>query len=401
MSATPSRLATILTLILIATTCRAVSQDEKTTLGGYGNAVYTRQMESGDASVDLERVVLFIGHTFSRKVSLVSELEMEDAKVTGGEGGGEIAFEQAYIQFTLDAAHRVVAGLFLPRIGILNENHLPASFNGNERTQVETYIIPSTWRELGAGFYGENDVLPVEYSIALVNGLDASAFAHGSVIREGRFEGRNASAEALALTASIAKSSGNARIQVSGYYGGAAGLPPAEVDTLPIHGGAFGTPVALAEADAQITAGRFSLRLLGTLVSIPDAGSINDAFHNNTPRSARGGYFEAAYNLIFPSDAPDANVETANTGNAYAATAKGATAFIRYERLDMNASLPANGVRDGTLDQHHLVAGASYSPLRDIVIKADVRFQWTGAPPGGSGGEQETTFLTLGIGFEY
>ena len=367
----------------------ARSQDEKTTIGGYGNAVYTRQVQTGDAAVDLERLVLFVGHTFSPKISFVSELEMEDAKVTGGEPGGEIAFEQAYVQFALDAGHRIVAGLFLPRIGILNENHLPTSFNGNERTQVETYIIPSTWRELGVGFYGGNDIFPFEYSLALVNGLNSSAFEHGSVIREGRFEGRTASAAALALTGSVAKSVGGARFQVSGYYGGAAGLPPGEADTLSIRGGAFGTPVALGEADAQITAGRLSLRLLGTMVAIPDAGSINGAFHNNTPQSAYGAYAEAAWDVL-----------TRDRGPAGAA----ATAFIRFERLNMNAKVAPGGVADGSLDQRHLVAGLSYSPVQDIVLKTDVRFQWTGSAPaatGTPGGNGEITYFTLGIGFAY
>jgi len=380
----------VITLLAIPIFSSSVlSQEAKTTIGGYGNAVYSREIQSGDAGIDLERVVLFIGHTFSPGIALVSELEMEDAKVTGGEPGGEIAFEQAYIQFSLNAGHRIVAGLFLPRIGILNENHLPTSFNGNERTQVETFIIPSTWRELGVGFYGENDIFPFEYSIALVNGLNASGFEHGSAIREGRFEGRTASAVALALTGSIAKSVGSARIQVSGYYGGSAGLPPAETDSLRLQGGAFGTPVALGEADAQFSAGRFAFRILGTLVSIPDAGRINDAFGNNTPRSAYGAYAEAACR-VFPGTEDAA-------GGAL-------NAFLRYERLNLNASLPSNGIQDGSLDQHHLIAGLCYFPIQDIVIKGDVRFQWTGAAPGSAtstGGEQKSTFVTLGIGFAY
>jgi len=380
----------VITLLAIPIFSSSVlSQEAKTTIGGYGNAVYSREIQSGDAGIDLERVVLFIGHTFSPGIALVSELEMEDAKVTGGEPGGEIAFEQAYIQFSLNAGHRIVAGLFLPRIGILNENHLPTSFNGNERTQVETFIIPSTWRELGVGFYGENDIFPFEYSIALVNGLNASGFEHGSAIREGRFEGRTASAVALALTGSIAKSVGSARIQVSGYYGGSAGLPPAETDSLRLQGGAFGTPVALGEADAQFSAGRFAFRILGTLVSIPDAGRINDAFGNNTPRSAYGAYAEAACR-VFPGTEDAA-------GGAL-------NAFLRYERLNLNASLPSNGIQDGSLDQHHLIAGLCYFPILDIVIKGDVRFQWTGAAPGSAtstGGEQKSTFVTLGIGFAY
>ena len=78
-----------------------------TSIGGYGNAVYTNDFNAKQATIDLERVVLFVGHSFG-SISYFSELEMEDAKVSGDElGGGEIAFEQAYLKFNLDQSHYI------------------------------------------------------------------------------------------------------------------------------------------------------------------------------------------------------------------------------------------------------------------------------------------------------
>ncbi|HUI63622.1 MAG TPA: hypothetical protein VL126_02180 [Bacteroidota bacterium] len=370
----------------------AQTSDEKTTLGGYGSAMYQRDFNLKNATVDLERVVLFIGHDFSRTVSLVSELEMEDAKVSGGEPGGEIAFEQAYVKFALNADHAIVAGLFLPRIGILNENHLPTSFNGNERTQVETYILPSTWRELGVGIYGGNDLLPLNWSFALVNGLNAAGFTHGSLIREGRFEGRNASANNLALTGALQYYLDQFRAQVSGYYGGTVGLPAAQAESLKLSPGPFGTPVIIGEADASYAISGFSFRLLGTIVSIPDAEQINQAYSNNTPRSAYGFYAEGAYDIFW-----DRNE----------AREKQLVVFLRLEKLNMNSSVPANGISDGTLRQVHLIGGLGYFPLSSVVIKADLRFVTTGSPaemmlPAGFPPSQTTnTFLNVGIGFSF
>ena len=139
----------------------SILQNNSTVIGGYGNAFYRQDFNKKTSIADLERVVLFVGHNFG-DISFFSELEMEDAKVTGGEDGGEIAFEQAYLKFNLDPNHYITVGLFLPRIGILNVDHLPNSFNGNERTQVETFITPSTWRELGIGFYGSLNHLSLE-----------------------------------------------------------------------------------------------------------------------------------------------------------------------------------------------------------------------------------------------
>jgi hypothetical protein len=370
------------------------SNGNTTTIGGYGDAVYQRNFNQGTASADLERVVVFIGHNFG-DVSFFSELEMEDAKVEGGTDGGEIAFEQAYLKFNLDQDHYITAGLFLPRIGILNENHLPTQFNGNERTQVETYIIPSTWRELGIGFYGNAESLPLSYNFALVNGLNGAAFEHGSGIMEGRSEGRNASANNLAMTGAIQLYSGNVKMQVSGYYGGSVGLGPRQADSLHLQSGTFGTPVGLGEADAVYDANGLTVKLLGTYISIPKAADINRAYANNTPESEYGAYAEVGYDLFTLFHF---------TGN------RQLIAFARFETLDMNATIPSNGIEDESLKQHHIITGLTYFPISNVVIKADVRFAHTGnqnpalilnpnpaAPPY----KNNNTFLNLGIGYSF
>ena len=131
----------------------AGSGSQKAVISGYGSAFYQRNFNEHLSTMTLERAVLFVGHQFSSKISLFTELELENAKVEGGVSNeAEIAMEQAYLKFNLDARKYIVAGLFVPRIGILNENHMPVNFNGVERPIEETMIIPATWRELGIGF---------------------------------------------------------------------------------------------------------------------------------------------------------------------------------------------------------------------------------------------------------
>ncbi|MGZ3871602.1 MAG: hypothetical protein ACXVJD_01725 [Mucilaginibacter sp.] len=335
-----------------------------TTIGGYGNAFYQRNNNLGTSKLNLERFVLFTGHKFNDKISVFSELEVEDAKVTGGESGGEVAIEQAYLKFNLSANQYIVAGLFLPRIGILNENHLPNTFNGNERNYVETFILPSTWRELGVGLYGNLNSLPLNYSVGLVNGLSSDMFDHGTGIRDGRFEGRNASGNNLAVTASLQYYQGDFKAQVSGYYGGTVGVSKRKADSLGLNSGIFGTSVAIGEADVQYAHGGFSLRALGAIVSIPDAAKINSAYANNTPKTEYGAYLELAYDLLY-------NIQKAHEQQFIV--------FVRDEKFDINASLPSNGITDGTLDQNHVVAGFTFLPMRNVAIKADVRIIHTGA----------------------
>lgn len=336
---------------------------QTTSIGGYGNAFYQHNSYLQSSKVNLERAVLFVGHKFTDKISVFTELEVEDAKVTGGESGGEVSFEQAYLKFNLNADQYLVAGLFVPRIGILNENHLPNTFNGNERNYVETLIIPATWRELGVGFYGNLNSLPLSYSVGVVNGLDAGAFTHGTGLENGKFEGRNASANSLAITASLQYYFNNLKMQISGYCGGAAAVTKRKADSLGLNSGLFGTPVALGEADVQYAAHGFQLRALGTYVSIPDADRINAAYANNTAKSEYGAYLELGYDILYPF---------------HSKHDKQLVLFVRDERFDLNASLPENGVTDGTLNQNHVVAGFTYLPIRNVAIKADVRFIHTG-----------------------
>ncbi len=334
-----------------------------TTIGGYGDAFYQRNNSLGTSKIDLERFVLFTGHKFNDQISFFSELEVEDAKVTGGQSGGEVSIEQAYLKFNLNANQYIVAGLFLPRIGILNENHLPNTFNGNERNYVEQFILPSTWRELGIGLYGNLNNLPINYSVGLINGLNSNDFVHGTGLIDGKAEGRNASANNLAVTAALQLNLPNFRAQVSGYYGGTVGESKRKADSLGLNSGIFGTPVAIGEGDIMYSKGGFSTRALATIVSIPDAANINAAFANNTPKTMYGAYLELAYDLLYLNKK---------------AHEQQFIVFVRDERLDMNYKIPANGITDGTLDQNHIVAGFSYLPIKNVAIKADVRFIHTG-----------------------
>ncbi|MBS1495964.1 MAG: hypothetical protein JSU03_11065 [Bacteroidetes bacterium] len=334
----------------------------KTVISGYGSAFYQKNINAKTAAMKLERVVLFVGHQFNSKISFFSEMEIENAKVSGG-GSGEIAMEQAYLKFNLNPRQYITAGLFLPRIGLLNENHLPANFNGVERPIVETILIPSTWRELGVGFYGRSKKIPLNYNIALLNGLSSANFVHGTGIREGRFEGSDASANNLALTAALQYYYKDFVFQVSGYAGGTNTLSKRASDSLNLSSGVFSIPLYLGEADVQWQKNGVAAKLLGTFISMPDANQVNSAYANNVSNTMYGGYAELAYNLLEKckkSKGQQLNI------------------FSRYEMLDLNASIPGNAVYDGTEKQQHLIAGLSYLPIHNVVIKADVRLVHTG-----------------------
>jgi len=371
----------------------------RTVISGYGSAFYQRDMNEKMARATLERVVLFVGHQFNSKIAFFSEMELENAKVQPNavDNGfaGEISMEQAYLKFSLNPRQYIVAGLFVPRIGILNENHLPVNFNGVERPMVEQLVIPATWRELGIGFYGRARRIPLNYTLAVVNGLNDATFTHGTGVVDGKAEGSGAYANNLAVTASLQYYWQNFRFQVSGYAGGTNGLNARKSDSLNLQHGSFSLPVYLGEANIMYSNKGFSAKAIGTMISFPNASDVNRAYANNVAKVMYGAYGELAYNLL---------------ENSVQYKDQQLNVFGRYEVLDLNSTIPSNGIYDGTLKQQHIIAGFTYLPIPNVAIKADVRILHTGdenpalvinPSPARVPYRVNNSFLNIGIGYSF
>lgn len=340
-----------------------------TYISGYGEALYTADLQTEVSTADLRRNILFIGHRFNDKIQFFSEMELEHAAVSSeGENriGGELAMEQLFLKFNLNKNNYITTGLFIPRIGIINENHLPTTFNGNDRHQVEQQVIPSTWRELGIGLYSNVQKIPgLNLSIALMNGINSAGFESGSGIREGRSGGSRANASNLAVTGAALYYVKNWRMQISAYYGGSAGITKREADSLQLSYGSFGTPVALGEVNLQYLSQGFTFKTLATAISIPDAATINRAYASNTPELMAGCYAEVAYNLFHHSEK---------------LKSKSLTVFSRYEWLDLNVEIADNGIINDAFKKTYIIAGFNYAPIRGIALKLDYTHRFTGEP---------------------
>lgn len=330
-----------------------------TAISGYGEIFYQQDFKLKQATANLKRVVLFVGHRFSDKITFFSEFELENAIVTSGGPGGEFSVEQAFMKFDLSRNVYVNAGFFSPRIGIINENHLPTTFNGNERPVLETQLIPTTWREIGAALYANVREVPgLNLSVGISNGLNAAGLSLQDGIGGARQNGFVASARNKAVTAAVLYYTGPWRLQASGYAGGSVGLTDVNADFIGLNTGMFGTPIFLYEANAQYRKNGLSIRLIATQLQIPDAADINTAFANNAPEVARGAYAEVAYDVL------DAKYKGERQ----------LVPFLRYEYIDMNAKLPENGRANPYYSTHHAFAGIGYFPVRAVGIKADYHF---------------------------
>lgn len=178
---------------------------EKTTLGGYGEMHLNKLKNkkpggTNKDELDFHRFVLFIGHEFNDRVRFHSELEVEHAQA-GESKPGEVDMEQAYLDFTLSDTLSAKAGILLVPVGIINETHEPPTFYGVERNPLENNIIPTTWREGGAGMSAR---LGNGFTLdgAITSGLKTTV-AKNYAVRSGRQNVANALAKDPAYTARL------------------------------------------------------------------------------------------------------------------------------------------------------------------------------------------------------
>ncbi len=362
-------------------------------LSGYGEAKYSYDCNLKTATANLTRAILFMGYRFSPKITFFSEMELEGAKVDGE--GGEFSFEQCMLKFDLHPEHYLLAGLIIPRIGLMNENHLPTTYSGNDRHMVEQLVIPSTWREIGVAYYGSSHQLPgLNWSFAVTNGLKGEGLPGGRGLRDARFEGREANATNLALWSSLLYFTGDLRLQGSVYYGGSNGLTARAADSLQLEGGTFGTPVMLGEFNIVWRKSGFTAKALGSICKIPDAEKLNTAYASNTATSMYGYFGELAYDLL--------------SGTKW--NKKSLQIFARYEAMDLMAEVPENGIRDERYNQQYLIGGFNYFPVRGVVIKFDWKHIVTGEPnpalifnpnPNYPKYKPENNFIQLGLAYSF
>jgi len=371
----PGALVAVLASIATVPPGGAAAQ-ERTTVGGYGEVHYVnRTGPDTPGTVDLKRFVVYLAHTFNDQIAFRSELEVEDAKVEGAEPGGEVALEQAYLDYRLSDALTLRSGLVLPPVGIINETHEPPTFNGVDRPGFDNDVIPTTWREIGVGAVGRvPGVEGLSYRVYLVNGLRSAGFSAATGIREGRQEGREASFANPSFTGRLEWARPGLKLGGSFWYGGTAAADPA------LGKGAFAAPITLLSADARFDVSAFMFRGVAASIWVSDAAAINTRYATAVGSRIAGGYLEAAYNLLHAL-AP--------------ASSQKLNAFVRHERYDTQAAVPAGTARDETLARRITTCGLSYKPTYNTAFKGDYQLLHNKAGAG------EAEVVSLGIGYQF
>jgi hypothetical protein len=280
---------------------------------------------------------------------------------------GSAELEQVYIDWKAWGDKLGVrAGLVLVPMGIINQWHEPPVFHGVVRPRVDSLVIPSTWREIGIGIFGQPHEA-VRYELYAMTGLDPTGFSAGG-IGGGRQNGALANAKGWAAAG---------RVEVEPLLGFVIGASGYASDAGP-NGDLFdrgGKPVDLSlpvigwAADARFRRAGIEWRFLFTEWYMPESQAL--MLSNNAagarlftdasrpvPTRTRGVYIEGAYDVLHPFGVSHQLLP-----------------FARIEHYNTQAAVPEGFAPSPIFSAREYTFGASYRPLQQIVLKADYQLR--------------------------
>ncbi len=149
----------------------------RTRVGGYLDLEFT-DFRHENSTFDNHHLILNVSSYLHERIFLNAEIEYEHA-------AGELRVEQGYMDLLFHDAINFRGGIVIVPVGKLNVLHDSDMRDLTLRPLTERLIIPSTWSDLGAGFFGSFYLGPVtlNYEAYLLNGLQ-----EGPVVDEGLHE---------------------------------------------------------------------------------------------------------------------------------------------------------------------------------------------------------------------
>jgi len=148
----------------------SIGRKVKVALGGYleANSIYSSEDGISEGlSFQARRFTIFMAASIGKRIKFLSELEFED-------GTRAIGIEFAAVDIKFHPLVNLRGGIIMNPIGAFNQNHDGPRWEFIERPDVAVNLLPATWANAGAGFYGKaykgNWIFG--YEIYLTNGFD-------------------------------------------------------------------------------------------------------------------------------------------------------------------------------------------------------------------------------------
>lgn len=337
------------------------SGEERLTIGGYAQIDYNQPItkdQTDNGKLDVHRLVMLFGYRFSDRIQFITEIEVEHVH--------EIYLEQAYLHYKVNGWLGVRAGLVLIPVGIINEVHEPPTFNGVERPGLDTYVVPSTWREIGAGITGNIRPARLKYQLYVINGFlsyDGEARLDGvSGFRNGRQKGIESVIRHPNMTGKVEfYGLKGLNAGFSGYFGKSQstlyrGIPEEGPERAAADSSVVGT--AMLGIDARYAWEGLLLRGQLIYAAFSNTGQYNVFTGSDFGKTMAGFYLEAGYDVFSLSPGLKGQL----------------IPFVRYEDYNTQQSMAEGLEASPASHRREIIAGLGWKPVPGVVVKAD--YQW-------------------------
>jgi hypothetical protein len=366
-------------------------------VGGYGEICYSRNYYSDHVSrysqpeehkndpshgkFDLPHAVVYLGYDFGKGWTSGTEIEFEHGgnglayekeDEEGGEWeqevekGGEVELEQFWIQKSFGRAANLRFGHIVVPVGLNNAHHEPTNFFTVYRPEGENTIMPSTWHQTGASFFGRYK--DFRYEAQLLAGLNADGFTNTNWIKNGaksplEYDVANKYGVALRLDNYSIR---GLRIGLSGYYSHSIGNSyprnAAGVDDT------YEGKVAVGAIDFTYRGHNWIVRGQADYGYLGDAEQLKYLYNRVNKKSpyhhsafvSKNAYawgLEAGYDVF-------SQIQSLRQQD------RKLYVFGRYEQYDPYASA-TKGISYNYTEVKRMAVGVNYYPLPEVVVKAE------------------------------
>ncbi len=341
------------------TASRMMQDEDRLTVGGYAQIDYNQPISNGaysNGNLDVHRMVLMFGYKFNKKVQFISEVEFEHVK--------EVYVEQAFLQYEITPWLKFRGGLMLIPMGIINEYHEPSTFNGVERPNLDKYIVPTTWREIGAGFAGVFPTAALSYQLYVVNGFkgyDGDPYLSGANgFRSGRQKGAKSFMSSPNLTFKVNYFGiSGLQLGLSAYTGNTQstlynGIDKSDSESIALADSSV-VGLTMLGMDARYNLGGLHLRGQFNYGWVSNSASYNEFTGSDLGSSLGGWYGEVSYDLFHGAEQFES----------------GLIPFVRFEQYNTHASVEPNTSLNPSYNRSDLTVGLGWRMARGAMLKAD------------------------------
>lgn len=358
--------------------------EKRWSVSGFGEFNYVplqhkKNTDLGDLELSysgLYRYSTFFGYRITDKLIWNSELMIEFLH-DNSNTHHEIMVE-AYLDYLWKDYLKARVGFYPITIGYVNNNDEPVMFYSVNRSEVERLIVPTTWIEFGAMFYG-NISKDWSYAFGLSQGLNSSNYLSGTWIRQGR-EIRVGAPKSIAINPQINYHGiKNLTLSASGYYGNSGQGDKVEIGGEQVE---LKSKINLTTAYAKYDWNNFRFVTVGVLGKLGDTEKIyqltQDSEGNNGQvlgKNVYGYLFELGCDIL-PYIRKTGNIKH-KKNFFYDNHEMKLSLFSRYERLNTHQGIHPD-LRNLQRVENNLniwTFGFNFNTKENIVFKANYQYR--------------------------